>query len=347
MAGSINDYAVIVNNVAKTIAPKVQTDVRSEYMDYMYKVGNAERIYSDVGVTGLGMGEIISDGGVGSSDAPIQGFSKNYTQMHFTKKVRLTYLSNFFLFEAGAQVAKIKGEVKDKVLDGKDAIEHAKNYFAQSLLAQGWNTSFTWIPLNGVGTPTVVSTLGADAVEYWTLLHPREDGGAVWSNVIVDGVTPSPVFSYNSLLAARRNQAQKKDGRGMPLMSSLDTLVVLSGSSAAQLAKSLKATIEKGILPQATSIFNNAPSTDTFKIVELANYGGLGLSSLMWFMFDSKMVKKEYGFLYIESLATRFEGAVVDGLGNQDVVMNFNSICTMGASDLRGWMASYGDGSTT
>jgi len=343
MQGTINDYAVIVNNVLKHIAPKVAPTVRPEYLDFMFKVQDDQRIYSDTGVTGLGMAEIIPDGSVGVSDAPIQGFSKNYTQMHFTKKVRLTFQSNFFLFESPA--AKIKGTVKAKVLDGKNAIEHAKNYLAQSLLAQGFGTSFTWVPINQVGTPTPISTVGADAVAYWDATHPSEDGGPTWSNVIVD-VVPSPQFTYSSLLAARRQQSLKKDGRQMPLMSNLDTLVCRSGSTTAQYAKTIKGTIDKGLAPQQTNLFNNAPATDTFKVVELGAYQNLGLDGLMWGMFDSTMMNADYGFLYIEALPTRAEPAVVDLLGNQDLVLNFNSLAVLGASDLRGWMWSAGDGVT-
>lgn len=343
MTGTINDYAVIVNNVLKHIAPKVAPTVRSEYLDFMYKVEDDQRIYSDTGVTGLGMAEIIPDGAVGGSDAPIQGFSKNYTQMHFTKKVRLTFQSNFFLFESPA--AKIKGAVKNKVLDGKNAIEHAKNYLAQSLLSQGFGTSFTFVPINNVGTPTPISTVGADASPYWDATHASEDGGPTWSNVIVD-VVPSPQFTYSSLLAARRQQSLKKDGRQMPLMSTLDTLVCRSGSITAQFAKTIKGTIDKGLAPQQTNLFNNAPATDTFKVVELGVYQNLGLDGLMWGMFDSKMMNQDYGFLYIEALPTRAEPAVVDLLGNQDLVLNFNSLAVLGASDLRGWMWSAGDGTS-
>lgn len=343
MTGTINDYAIIVNNVLKYVAPKVSPTVRAEYLDFMYKVDNNERIYTDIGVTGLGMAEIIPDGGIGVSDAPIQGFTKNYVQMHFTKKVRLTFQSNFFLFESAA--AKIKASVKSKVIEGKNAIEHAKNYLAQSLLAQGFNTSFTWVPINNVGTPTPISTLGADAVAYWSASHPREDGGPVWSNVIVD-VLPSPQFNYSALLAARREHSLKKDGRGMPLMSNLDTLVCRKGSATAQYAKTIKGTIDKGIAPQQTNLFNNAPATDTFSVVELSPYENLGLTGLAWGMFDSNLRSQDYGFLYIEALPTRAEPAVVDLLGNQDLVLNFNSLAVMGASDLRGWMWSAGDGVT-
>jgi len=345
MTGTINDYATIVNNVLKHVAPKVSPTVRAEYLDFMYKVENNERIYTDIGVTGLGMAEIIPDGGIGTSDAPIQGFSKNYIQMHFTKKVRLTFQTNFFLFESAA--AKIKSSVKSKVLEGKNAIEHAKNYLAQSLLAQGFNTSFTWVPINNVGTPTPISTLGADAVEYWSQIHPREDGGPVWSNVIVDGATASPQFTYSSLLAARRQQSLKKDGRGNPLISQLDTLVCRAGSATAQFAKTIKGTIDKGLAPQQTNLFNNAPATDTFKVVELSPYENLAMTGLAWGMFDSSMMNQDFGFLYIEALATRAEPAIVDLLGNQDLVLNFNSLAVMGLSDARGWMWSAGDGATT
>jgi hypothetical protein len=344
MTGTIQDYQVIVNNVLKYIAPKVAPTMRAEYLDFMYKVEDNQRIYSDTGVTGLGMAEIIPDGAVGASDAPIQGYSKNYTQMHFTKKVRLTFQSNFFLFESPA--AKIKGEVKRKVLEGKNAIELAKNYLAQCLLAQGFGTSFTWVPISNVGVPTPISTVGADAVAYWSTSHPREDGGPAWSNVIVD-VVPSPQFTYSSLLAARRQQSLKKDGRGMPLMSTLDTLVCRQGSITAQFAKTIKGTIDKGLAPQQVNLFNNAPATDTFTVVELGAFENQGLTGLMWGMFDSKMKNQDYGFLYIEALATRAEPAVIDLLGNQDLVMNFNSLAVLGASDLRGWMWSAGDGVTT
>lgn len=345
MNGTIQDYAVIVNNVLKYVSPKVSPNVKAEYLDFMYKVDNNERIYTDVGVTGLGMAEIIADGGVGASDAPIQGYSKNYVQMHFTKKVRLTFQTNFFLFESAA--AKIKSSVKSKVLEGKNAIEHAKNYLAQSLLANGHATSFTWYPINNVGTPTPISTIGADAVEFWSAVHPREDGGASWTNVVTDGATPSPQFTYSALLAARRIHALKKDGRGNPLISQLDTLVCRAGSTTAQFAKTIKATIDKGLAPQQTNLFNNAPATDTFKIVELSPYENLAMTGLMWGMFDSKMMNQDYGFLYIEALPTRSEPAVIDLLGNQDLVLNFNSLAVMGASDLRGWMWSVGDGATT
>jgi hypothetical protein len=344
MNGTIDDYAVIVNNVLKHVAPKCAPTVRSEYLDFMYKVDNSERTYTDVGVTGLGMAQIISDGGIGASDAPIQGYSKNYVQMHFTKKVRLTFQANFFLFDSAA--SKIKGSVKSKVIEGKNSIEHAKNYLAQSLLAQGFDTSFTWTPINSVGVSTPVATVGADAVEYWSQAHPREDGGAAWSNVIVDGGTSSPQFTYSSLLAARRLHADKKDGRGNPMISELDSLICRKGSTTSQFAKTIKATIDKGLAPQQTNVFNNAPATDTFKIVELSPYQNLAMDGLMWGMFDSSMVNEDFGFKYIEALATRAEPAVIDLLGNQDLVLNFNSLAVMGASDLRGWMWSDGDGAT-
>ncbi len=344
MEGTINDYAVIVNNVSKHIAPKVSPSIRSEYLDFMYKVDNNERTYTDVGVTGLGMAQIIPDGGIGASDAPIEGYSKNYVQMHFTKKVRLTFQTNFFLFESAA--SKIKGSVKKKIIEGKNSIEHAKNYLAQSLLAQGFDTSFTWTPINSVGTSKTIATIGADSVEYWSQAHPREDGGTAWSNVIVDGATSSPQFTYSALLAARRLHSQKKDGRGNPLVSDLDTLICRRGSTTAQFAKTIKSTIDKGLAPQQTNLFNNAPATDTFKVVELSPYQSLAMDGLMWGMFDSKMMNADYGFLYIEALPTRVEPAVVDLLGNQDLVMNFNALCVMGASDLRSWMWSDGDGAT-
>ena len=70
------------------------------------------------------------------------------------------------------------------------------------------------------------------------------------------------------------------------------------------------------------------------------------MDGLMWGMTDSTMMNQDYGFLYIEALATRAEPAVIDLLGNQDLVLNFNSLAVFGASDVRGWMWSAGDGTT-
>ncbi len=133
----------------------------------------------------------------------------------------------------------------------------------------------------------------------------------------------------------------------MPLMSTLDTLVVRSQSTAAQFAKTIKSTIDKGLAPQQTNLFNNAPATDSFTVVELSPFENQGITGLMWGMFDSKLKSKDYGFLYIEALPTRAEPAVIDLLGNQDLVLNFNALAQMGASDLRSWMWSAGDGTTT
>lgn len=344
MDGYLNAYATIVNNVLKNIVPKVSADEASEYLKYMNKISHNERIYTDTGVTGLGMGEIIPDGAIASSDAPIQGFTKNYSMVLFSKKVRISYLTNFFLFTSPA--AKIKAEVKKKVMDGKKAIEQAKSYLGQSLLAQGWNTSFVFTPLNATGTPTLISTLGADNVEYWAANHPREDGGAAWSNVIVDGLVPSPVFSYSSLLAARRQGALIKDGRGNPMSVDFNTLICRKGSNTAQVAKSIKATIDKGLAPTQTNIFNNAPATDSFEVVELAAWQGLGITGLMWFLTDRGMKNEDYGFQYIEAKATNAEEVFYDAPGNQDFVSNFNCVAVMGASDLRTYLASAGDGVT-
>lgn len=345
MDGLLNSYAVIVNNVIKHIVPKVSLDDKKEYLKYMNKIEHNERIYTDTGITGLGMAEIIPDGAIATSDAPIQGFTKNYTQVLFSKKVRISYLSNFFLFDSPA--AKIKAEVKKKVVNGMNSIEQAKSYLGQSLLANGWGTSFNWVPLNGVGTPTLISTLGADNVEYWSTAHPREDGGAVWSNVIVDGAVPSPSFDYSALLAARRLAALVKDGRGNPFMVDMNTLICRRGSNTEQLAISIKKTIERGIAPNQVSIFNNAPATDTFEIISLEPWQNLGLTGLMWFMTDRNQKNEDYGFQYIEALSTTAMPVFYDAPGNQDFVSNFNSIAIMGASDLRTWSASAGDGTTT
>lgn len=349
---TLQDYLVVLDNRTKVITPKTAPSVKEEYSQYTNKVDYNQYTYTITGMTGLGMGQVIVDGQIPSSDAPLQGFTKSFNQIIFTSRARIAQQAAYFLFNS-KDGKKIDGAIKDKIVNIKDAITHAKNYYTQSMLAQGWATGFTFIPLNTnvQVNNTVVDTTTADGVAYWSAAHTREDGGPNWSNIVVSGATNNPTFSFAALLAARTGHSAKKDGRGMPLLgSTLDTFMFQLNSSAYYLAVSINKTIESGKYPSAqpgvSGSFVDATPTAGFDVIALANYGSTapatGVSSIMWFGFDSTKVNKDFGFQYVQTKSLDLTDWKVDYMGNMDLVTTGTEYCQFGAADLRYWMASNG-----
>jgi len=332
-------YSTILDARVKKIVPLVAPSVETEYTKYSNSVTWKQLQYVMTGVTGLSMGQVIADGQVPASDAPIQGNTKTFTQAIFTNRVRLTKQSYYYLFTSG-DGKKIDSNIKNQILDLKNSIEHLKNYYAQAILANGASTSFSFTPIGAFQGTITVDTTTADSVALWSASHTREDGGANWSN------TTTGVFSFANLLAMRSLQALKKDARGLPLMSTLDTFMFRDQSTAFFLAQSIKKTLESGKYPGATpgttGSFVDGNPTGSFAIIGLFPYENLGTSAVQWFGFDSKMVNDKFGFQYIESMPLDISDLKEDYVGNMDLIMTATVYCQFGAFDLRGWYYSTG-----
>lgn len=343
------NYSTILDARLKHLYPVVPGKVQDEFSQYTNKVVEKQLTYLTESVAGLAMGQIVGEGQVPASDAPIQGFLKVFTQGIFTHRMRLTRRAFYYLFEA-KDGAKIDAKLRKQITSLKDSITHLKNYYSQGLLANGFSTSYTFTPINGFSGSVNVDTTGADGVAYWSASHPRIDGGTAWSNLVFSG-TVNPLFSFTALIAARAQQTNKKDGRGMPLTgSSLDSIIFQKDSQAYFLATSLKKTLELGKFPSTTNTtvtmaspanFMDGSPTETFKIIGLSPYGSLGVSSIMWFMFDSSYVNDDFGFQFIESMPEELN-QVQDNLGAGDMVWTITTYCQFGANDLLYWMASNG-----
>lgn len=332
-------YSSILDSRVKKIYPVVKPTVVEEYSKYSNNVSWNQLQYVMTGVTGLAMGQVIADGQVPASDAPIQGYTKTFTQAIFTNRVRLSKQSYYYLFTS-KNGAKIDANIKSQVLNLKNSITNLKNYYAQSILANGASTSFSFTPIGGFQGSVTVDTTTADTVALWSASHTREDGGTNWSN------TTTGAFSFAGLLAMRALHAAKKDGRGLPLMSTLDTFMFQNSSTAFFLASSIKKTLESGKYPGATpgttGSFVDGNPTAAFEIIPLIPYGGTGTSSIQWFGFDSTMVNENFGFQYIESMPLDISDLKEDFVGNLDLIMTATLYCQFGANDLRGWHYSTG-----
>jgi hypothetical protein len=351
MNGYTGNYGTILDARLKHLYPETAGRITDEFSKYTNKVTHKELFYLTTSVAGLAMGQIIGEGQVPASDAPIQGFTKVFTQGIFSHRVRLTKRAYYYLFEA-KDGAKIQSNLKDEIMNLKDAIVHLKNYYSQSLLAQGFATSFTFTPINGFSGSVNVDTTGADGVAYWSASHPRIDGGAAQSNLVFSG-TVNPLFSFTALLAARAQQTNKKDGRGLPLVGAvLNTLICQQDSQTYFLATSIKKTLDAGKVPSVAltggnfalvspiNFMDSAP-TSSFEVVGLSPYGTSGLTSIMWFMYDSKKVNKDFGFQFIESMPEELI-QVQDNVGAQDFIWTITTYCQFGANDLLFFMASNG-----
>lgn len=344
----------LLDNRKKVIIPQVAPEVMEEYKTFSNGVNSNEYQYTLLGVTGMGMGQIIADGQVPASDAPIQGFAKTLTQYIFTERLRLSQQEVYYMIKSG-DGAKLDKSIADQVLNIKNSVVHLKNYIAQSMIAGGWSTSVAFTPLSGT-TVTTLDTTGADGVAFFSASHPREDGGSAWSNITVSG-TSNPTFSLTALIAARAQHLAKKDGRGMPITGSkLNMFMFLDGSTAYTLAQSISKTLAAGKYPSAlpggsatvtssTSSPVDGNPTDSFEVVGLTNYGGTGVSSAMWFGLDKSKINDKHGLQYVKSMDLTVSPFTVDMVGNMDYIATATEYATFGGADFRFWQASNGTNS--
>jgi len=343
----------IINTTAKQLFPKVELKNKyDEYMKFMTKSETSDRQEVQAGITGLSMAEFITEGGIPVPDAPIAGFQKIYTQQQLRKDARIGFQTYLYMFKKGDRSKITEGLGKDlekKIVDVKKSIEQTKEYYAQCLLQQGFNTSFVFSPVNNVTAQArVVDTTAADGVEYWSRNHLREDGGANWSTVIEDGATPSPVPSVAALEAMHIIHGLKKDGRGNPLNSSIDTVICAKNTQVHQTLIRIKKDLDAGRypaqLPGQNGSFNEATTIPSFDLVALKRWQGQGLSGLSWGGFDSTLNSDEMGFRFIESLPL----TMVDlpQQTNYDYLLSATTMFEMGCTDIRPWMWSAGDSVT-
>lgn len=345
--------ATIINTTAKKLYAKTQPSQKyMEYLQYMTKREEADQQNVEAGITGLAMASFIADGGIPAPDASIAGFQKTYTQQQLRMDTRISFQTYFYMFKVGDRSKITEGlgkALEKKILAVETSIEQAKEYLGQALLQQGFSTSFSFVPLGLVtATATTINTTTADGVQYWSRNHLREDGGANWSTVIEVGATPSPVPSMAALEAMHQLQSLKKNGRGAPFASQIDKIVAAKGSGAYQTLLRIKKDLDKGMYaattPGVAGSFNESTTIDTFELIGLKRWGNLGLDGLSWGGFDSTLNNEEYGFQYIESLPTMMVD--LPQQTNYDYLLSGTSMFTMGATDLRNWMWSAGDGTS-
>lgn len=362
----LQNFKDLVDNRVKKVFMVSKQEVEEEYLKYSANVKYDQNSYTLFSVVGLGMGQMILDGQTPAADRPLQGYQKTVTQAIFTHRYRLGQKASYFLGLGntiggkGQVIAKLDAELQKASTNLRNSINHVKNALAQSMLAQGFSTSFTFTPLaNSVvdQISTSVDTTSLDGVAAWSAGHVTADGLTTYSNLVTVGATVNAPFSFASLLAARTAYSKIKGDRGLPVMGrGLNTIIVLKDSANAFLATTIKNTLNAGMYPSTNgtsstagisgSFVDRAP-TNSFEIVELLNYNNVptALTSEMYFLADSEYIGKEgFGLNHIETLPTTITPVFQDLAGNFDIVLSAINYATFAFGDTRFVKASNGTG---
>jgi hypothetical protein len=135
-------------------------------IDKYFNVKDTVSYYEkDSSVFGNAKAKFMGDNASVLYDAPLQGFSKTYTQKKYGDGLKISD----HLWKFGIQFRKITGLVESLM----DAMREKAEQDGADMLNNSFSTSFT------DGDGQTVSTSGGDSVAYFSASHTREDGKIV------------------------------------------------------------------------------------------------------------------------------------------------------------------------
>lgn len=266
------------------------------YDKYYNVVTGVTDYYSkDSSLSGLGNAARIAENAVVTSEVPVQGYDKTYTQVEFGKMMPVTKK----MWKFGIKKRDLTRVVQSLI----SACERKREILCADRLDNAWSTSYTVSDDAGNYTAT---TTGGDGSALITTTHTREDGGSNWNNQITDGTTVNMDMDYDALKAMARTGSLVRDPKGNLMDVNYDTVLVRSKSSVHFRARELQKTIRlggRGTLPGSAD--NDAAAVDDFEIVAIP---WITNNTSYWFGLDSSMKNDEYGLQYKESQPIMLEG---------------------------------------
>lgn len=289
-------------SIQKIFLKQTNLEKKSYYDKYFnVETGVVDRFLKDSSLSGMGQAARITENAVITSEAPVQGYDKTYTQVEFGKLLPVTKQ----MWKFG-----IKKRSLERVSEAlKNACLRYREVFCADRIDNAFSTSYTKSDDSGSYS---VSTVGGDGVAAASASHTREDGGTNYNNIVTDGTTVNMLFDYNAIKAANRTASLILDPKGQKLDIHLDTLVVQRGSKAAFRAQEILGAIKaggKGSIPGSADNDSAAATYSggslAFNVIELPY---ITTNTDYWMMFDSSMLSPEYGFQYKESQGIELEG---------------------------------------
>lgn len=289
----IGDALDLTDNAIQKIVLK-QTSLESKtYYDKFFNVQKgADYLEKDSSLSGLSQVAYVSENAVISSETPVQGFDKTYTQAQFA----LVLPIGMMMWKFGIKKRKLEGIAKSLT----DACLRYRETLCADYLDNAWSTTFSKTETNGA-TRTVTSS-GGDTRSAIATNHTREDGGTDWNNQITDGTTVNMDFDYDALKAAHRTASLVKDPKGQKMDVNYDTFIFSKGSSPSFRAQEILGAIKKNNIPGSAdndaSINNYGGNSAAFKIIDNPY---VTTHTDYWFGMDSSMKGDDYGYQYKES----------------------------------------------
>src|SRR3990167_4296134 len=280
----------------------------------------------DSSLSGLGSASRIVENALITSEAPVQGYDKTYTQVEYGKLLPVTKQ----MWKFG-----IKKRNLERVAQSlKGACLRRREEDCADRLDNSYSTSYTKTDDGGNYSVTVS---GGDAVAFISTAHTREDGGTNWNNEVTDGTTVNMDMDYDALKAAHRTASLIRDPKGQKMDIMLDTVVVTRGTTVAFRVKEILGAIKAGgksSMPGSAD--NDAASVPAYNVIELAY---VTTNTSYWWMFDSSMKGSEYGLQYKESQGISLEGPnVVFKTG--EIQYKATMMYDIGHNDSRIWVGS-------
>jgi len=297
------------------------------YTQYFNTVSGVTDYYEkDSSLSGLGQAARITENAVITSEAPVQGFDKTYTQVEFGKLLPVTKK----MWKFGIKKRDLTRVVNALI----GACERKREVLCADRLDNAWSTTYTVTDDSGNFTATIS---GGDAAAFISTAHTREDGGTNVSNQLTDGTTVNMDIDYDAIKAGHRTAALVRDPKGQLMNINLDKLVVRKNFAVSFRAKELLANIKAGgprSMPSTAQ--NDAAAAPSYDIIEVP---WITTNTSYWFMFDSSMKNDEYGLQYKESQPIQMEGPNVV-FKTSEIQYKATMMFDIGFNDSRGWVGS-------
>lgn len=290
--------AVDLTDVAiQDIYLKESSIEKTKYYDKYFNVvtGVTDYYLKDSSLSGLGEAARITENAVVTSEIPIQGYDKTYTQVEFGKMLPVTKR----MWKFGIQKRDLTRVVKSLVA----ACERRRERLCADRLDNSFSSSYT---VSDDAGNYSVTTSGGDSAAAVSASHTREDGGTNWNNRITDGTTVNMDVDYDSLKAMALTGSLVRDPKGNLMDVNYDTILCRKSTSTHFRLRELQKTVRlpgRGTLPGSGD--NDAAAIDDFEIVALP---WITTNTAYWFGLDTTMKGDEYGFQYKESQPIQMEG---------------------------------------
>ncbi len=280
-----------------------ETEIFKQY--YNVETGVVDYYLKDSSITGLGYAGRVVENAAVTAAAPVQGYTKTYTQVHYGQLMPFTKFTWFFGIKK-RNLEAITAEVRKACSD-------LRELRCADRLDQSYNTAYTVTDPSG---SYAVNTTGGDGLAMISNAHTREDGGTAWNNRVTDGSTVNNAFDYAGLKAAFRTSALIPGTTGKPLNVNLDTLIVARGYAPHNRALEILGALNKGFIPGSADRDQaglpggygtgmGASGVANYKIVALP---WLQTNTGYWWMMDSTMKNPRYGLQYKESQPITLSG---------------------------------------